>query len=303
MKKTVLLLSLLFLSLNAFAAEKPIKVVATTTFIADLMRKVGGEHVSVESIASPKFNIHFIQPTPNDVRKTSRADLFAFMGLDLEAWADPLLEAAGNPKLFRGGEHNLDLSSGITLLNVPSENITRAQGDMHLFGNPHYTMSPENVLIMANTVSLKLSEMDPAHAADYAKNKTDFEAKMRQKIEEWKSFRAAISGNEIFSQHKDIEYFSNFMGLKTEMFIEPKPGIPPTPKHLAKLEAYARDKNVHVIVMPSYYPRGNANKLAKKIGATVVVLVQNPGEIKGTEDIFDFYAHNVKAIVAALKSN
>ena len=174
MKKIILFLVFVLLAGNSFANEKPLKVVTSTTLFADVMRKIGGEHVQVESIASPKFNIHFIQPTPSDVRKTAHADLFVFAGLDIEAWADPLLEAAGNPKLFRGGERNLDLSEGVPLLKIPTGNITRAAGDLHLFGNPHYGMNPENVLTMIPHAVQKLSELDPAHAVDYQKKAADW---------------------------------------------------------------------------------------------------------------------------------
>ena len=301
MKKVFLLICALIFSLPAFASDKPLKIVTTTTLFADLMRKIGGEHVKVDSIASPKFNIHFIQPTPSDVRKTARADLFVFTGLDLEAWADPLLEAAGNPKLFRGAERNLDMSQGITLLRVPMGNITRAMGDMHLFGNPHYGMNPENVLIMIPHAAKKLIEIDPANAAAYQKNAADFEARLKIKIEEWKTMGAAAKGINIFSYHDEIAYFADFLGFHDIEYLEPKPGIPPTPKHLAKLENLAAEKNVKLITVATYFSRRNPEKLAAKIGGKALSILQSPGATKGTEDLFAFYDYNVKVITEALK--
>ncbi len=301
MKKIILFLIFVLLTGNSFAADKPLKVVAATTFSADLMRKIGGDLVKVEFVASPKFNIHFIQPTPSDVRKTAHADLFVFYGLDLEAWADPLLEAAGNPQLFRGGERNLDLSPGVKLLNIPTGNMTRAAGDLHLFGNPHYTLNPENALIMAENAAAKLSEIDPRHMANYRANADAFEIKLKQKITEWKMMSVPAAGKEVIAYHEDLAYLANFMGFKSEMFLEPKPGIPPTPQHLAQLTEYARKNHVNVIAVASYYPRGSVDKLAQKIGARVAVVIQSPGEIKGTEDIFSFYEHNVRALAEALR--
>lgn len=301
MKKIFLLFCMLVISMNTFAAEKTLKIVTSTTLFAELMRQIGGEHVKVESIASPKFNIHFIQPTPNDVRKTAHADLFVFAGLDLEAWVDPLLEAAGNPKLFRGGERNLDLSEGVSLLKVPTGNLTRAAGDLHLFGNPHYVTNPENARIMAQTVSKKLQTLDPGHAAEYAGNETEFVARLDLKIAEWKQICAHCSGKEVFSYHDDIVYLTNFLGIKEGQYLESKPGVPPAPKHLAELESYAQKNNVKVIATASYYSRGQAEKLAKRIHAKVAVIAQGSGEVNGTENIFDFYEYNVKTLAGALE--
>ena len=301
MKKIFLVVCALIFSTSVFAADKPLKVVSSTTLAAELMRKIGGEHVKVDSIASPKFNIHFIQPTPNHVRKTAHADLFVFYGLDLEAWADPLLAAAGNPKLFRGDERNLDLSVGIRLLKVPTGNLTRAAGDLHIWGNPHYAMNPENLLIMAETACAKLVEIDSVHAVDYRKNTDAFKSKLSQKISEWKIMSSVATGKEIISYHDDLTYLADFMGFENEMFLEPKPGIPPTPKHLAELEVYGHEHHVRAIAVASYQPRRSAEKLAKRIGAQVVAIAQSPGEIKGTENIFDFYEHNVRALSEVLK--
>lgn len=301
MKRFIIALAAAALFGPAAAEASPLKVVATTTTFAEIVRRIGGDRVEVKSIASPKFNIHFIQPRPSDVRKTANADLFVHGGLDLEAWVDPLLQAAGKPALFRGAPRNLDLSEGVRLLKIPDHHHTRAEGDIHLFGNPHYQMSPENARHAAGLIEAKLAELDPSNASAFAARRAEFERQMDAKIAEWKSLCASCVGKEVISFHDDFAYLADFLGLHSEKFLEPKPGVPPSPKHLAELEAYAREKGVRAIVLPSYYERGTADAFARRIGASVVLVGQNAGELPKTDMLEDFYATNVRSIAEALK--
>jgi zinc/manganese transport system substrate-binding protein len=292
---------LFFIQKITFASEGPLKIVATQTLFADIVKQIGKEKVEVKYIAQPKFNVHFIQPKPSDVRNVVKADLYVNAGLDLEAWSGPLLEAAGRPEFFSGAERNLDLSKGITILNAPTQPISRAQGDIHSFGNPHYNMNPENSRIMAETILEKLKEVDPKNASFYEENAKTFISRLEEKISEWKKLCANFKGQEIISYHEDIAYFADFLGLKAEQFIEPKPGIPPTPKHLEFLEEYVKANHIKAIVMPTYYPKDAAEKLAQRVGAKVVTICQNVGEISSTEDTFSFFDYNFKQISEALK--
>ncbi len=283
------------------AAQKKLEVVTTTTYFEALVKEIGQDKVSVKHVASPKFNVHFIEPKPSDIRNLAKADLYVFAGLDLEAWSDPLVEAAGKPEFFRGGPRSLDLSKGIRLLKVPTGVLSRALGDQHLFGNPHYQTNPENAKIIAQTILEKLKEIDPSNVSSYEKNAKNFLGKLDQKIQEWKALCAHCAGKEIYSYHEDIEYFVDFLQLKLEFFLEPKPGIPPTPRQLELLEAHAKSGEVKAIVMPSYYPKEMAEALAKRIDAPVVTIAQNPGEVPGTEDFFSFFDYNFKQIAEAIK--
>jgi zinc/manganese transport system substrate-binding protein len=291
-------MTLLFESASAGAA--PLKVVATTATFADIVRRVGGEAVEVKAVAPPKFNVHFIQPKPSDVREVARADLFVHAGLDLEAWADSLVEAAGKPGLFRGGAQNLDMSIGVRLLKVPSIEPSRAHGDMHLFGNPHHQMNPENARLYAAAIAAKLSEMDPAGAAGYEERRAGFERQLDAKLAEWKTLCAGCAGKEIFSFHDDIAYLADFLGLKAERFFEPMPGVPPTPRHLAELGDYAAKNGVRALVMATYYDRAAAEGFAARSGLKVVPIGQNAGEKPGTADFFSFHEANIRAIADAL---
>jgi len=281
--------------------EAKLNIVTTQAIFADLVREVGGDKVAVTAIANPKYNIHFIQPRPSDVRKVAKADLYFNGGLDLEAWSDPLLEAAGNPRLFRHAPGNADLSIGIRLLDIPDHIITRAEGDIHLFGNPHFHMNPENARVMIGTITEKLKEADSVNASYYETNAKKFLSKLDTKIADWKKLCADCRGKEVISYHEDIAYFADFLGLQAGEFLEPKPGIPPTPKHIRFLEDYAKAHHVKAIVLPTYYSRKEAEKLASRIGVNVVAICQGAGELPGTEGFFDFFDYNVKQIAEALK--
>ncbi len=288
-------------SLSNVYAKEQLQIVTTQTIFADLVKQIGQDKVSVKAVASPKYNIHFIQPKPSDVRAVSNADLYVNGGLDLEAWSDPFLEAAGKPQLFRNGEKNVDLSQGIRLLKIPDHPLSRAEGDMHIFGNPHFQMSPDNAKVMVHTILEKLKEADPANVSFYEQNAKSFLTKLDEKISEWKKLCAHCSGQEIINYHDDIEYFADFLGLKAEQFLEPKPGIPPTPKHLAFLEDYIKEHHVKAIVLPTYYSRAEAEKLANKIGIKAVTICQGVGELPGTDDFFSFFDYNFQQISGALQ--
>lgn len=288
-------------SMQALRAEEKLQIVTSTALFRDLVQKIGGEKVEAKHIASPKFNVHFVQPRPNDVKNTAKADLFVFAGLDLEAWVDPLLEAAGKPALFRGGTRNVDLSQNIYLLNPPISPLSREQGDLHLFGNPHYHMNPANLKIASGTLLQKLQEIDPMNASYYSANAESFRRQLDNKISEWQQLCAHCGGQEVISYHDDMAYLADFLGLQINQFIEPKPGVPPTPKHLQFLQKYVKENNVRAIVMPTYFPQKAAKVLADSVGAKVVTVCQNAGEVEGTEDLFEFFDHNIQQISVALR--
>jgi ABC-type Zn uptake system ZnuABC Zn-binding protein ZnuA len=290
----------LFAPAPAHADPPKLKVVTTTVLFEDLANKIGGERVEVKHVASPKFNVHFIQPKPSDVRNVSKADLFIFTGLDLEAWADPLLEAAGKRALFRGGERNVDLSRGIPLLKVPAR-LDRAEGDLHAYGNPHYTLNPEHLRPMAETLAADFKSADPTGAAEYDANLAKFLSELDSKLAEWRVMAAGLRGKEIVSYHDDIAYLADFAGLKADVFIEPKAGIPPTPKHLQYLEEYLPANGIKVITSPTFYSRATLEGLAKRTGAKAVTVLQNAGELPGTDDVFAFHEHNLRVLSEELK--
>ena len=281
------------------AADK-LKVVATLPTFADLAKTIGGDAVDVSSIASPQFNPHFIEPKPSDVLKVKRADLFIHAGLDLELWRGPLLDAAGNTRVFPGQQGELDLSQGITLLEVPTHGVSRSEGDIHIYGNPHYWVDPENSRIMAATIAEKLSMVDPAHAQEYHTRLQAFLARLDQQMAVWHTRLASFQGQELIGYHNEWPYLMRFAGLNMTQFLEPKPGIPPTPKQIEFLEQYMKEKRVRVIVQSTYFPLTAAQSLAKRTGAKIALLCQNVHEVKEASDYLAMTDYNVAQLVTAL---
>lgn len=291
---------LIFFSQNAFAQDK-LRVVTTLSTFADLVKQIGKDCVEVYAIAPGVFNPHFYEPKPSDVLNTQKADLFVHSGLDLELWRFPLVDAAGNPGIFPGGKRELVLSKGITLLEVPQRQPTRIQGDIHIYGNPHYWVDPRNGRIMALTIAAKLKELDPEHSDYYDKNLKEFLKKLDQKLIQWNTELRGINGKEVVAYHNEWIYLAEFAGLKLKQYLEPKPGIPPTPKHLAIISEYIKKNNIKAIIQPTYFPKNYADTLSKRMGIKTVILAHNVGETKEADNYFSFFDFNVQRLKEALK--
>lgn len=294
-----LLFFLTFFPHNALAQDK-LNVVTTLSTFADLVRQIGGDFVEVYAISPGVFNPHFYEPKPSGVLKTRNADLFVHAGLDLELWRYLLLEAAGNPNIFPGGKNELDLSRGIALLEVPSEQPTRLQGDVHIYGNPHYWVNPRNGRIMALSIADKLKEFDPGHIDYYDKNLKKFLGKLDEKIIQWDTELRGIRGKEVIAYHNEWIYLAEFAGLKLKQYLEPKPGIPPTPKHMASIEEYIQKNNIPALIQPTYFPKSYADGLSKRVDIKIVILAQNVGEIKEVSDYFSLVDFNLRGLKEAL---
>jgi len=200
-----------------------------------------------------------------------------------------------------GAAKELDLSQGIPLLEVPDHTVSRSEGDIHLFGNPHYWTDPENGRKMAKLIADKLSAIDPKNAADYGKNYTEFSAQLDKKITEWQTKIKPFAGQELIGYHNEWPYLMKFLGLKMDNFLEPKPGIPPTPQHTDQLEKYMTEKHIKGIVQSSYFPAKAADALAQHTGAKVVVLCQAVGENASASDYIAMLDYDVNQLVQALQ--
>ena len=301
MKKRAILVSLVIALLPAqLGAEAKIKVVTTLAAYADIAAKVGGDLIEARSIAAARFDPHYIEPRPSDVLRVKRADLFVHSGLDLEAWRDPLLDAAGRAEVRRGGSRELDLSLGIRLLEVPTGQLSRAEGDIHLYGNPHYWLNPENGLIIARALAAKLAQIDSAHAAAYAHNARVFCGILEKKIAAWRAALAPYAGRELVGHHDGWAYLVDFAGLRMPYYLEPKAGIPPTPRHLEKIISIVRERNLAGVVRASFDPPQGAEVIAEKTGARIAVLVSNPGEIAGVDEYVGMFDFNVRQLIGVL---
>jgi len=287
---------------NADSIELPIKVCTTLSSYADIAKTIGGDRVEASSVASPRFNPHFIEARPSDVLKIKRADLFIHSGLDLEAWRGPLLDAVAKSEFREGGAKQIDLSEGIALLEVPSGQVSRAEGDIHMFGNPHYWPDPRNGIIIAKHIAAKLIEIDPAGAAEYTKNLNSFMDALNAKIQSWSEALKPYAGKEVIGYHNEWPYLMAFAKLSMTQFVEPKPGIPPGPQHLAELETFIKAKSVKVLIQASYFPKEAGDYLHDKTGITVLSLCQNVGELPECGNYIAMIDYDLNQIVKAFKS-
>lgn len=289
------------LASNSFAAEK-IRAVATTTYLADLLRQVAGDQVEVHAIASPKRDIHFYHPTPKDVLKVKKAQILVHSGLDLETWRDPLLQAAGNPRFLGSGEFAIDVSTGIQLLEIPTT-VSRAEGDIHLYGNPHYWLDPENAETMANNIAEGLAKAYPEHADFFRKNAHEFGQKVDRRLQEWEKRLAPYRGIAVVQYHRSWPYFAKRFDLKIIGELEPKPGIPPTAKHLAKLKRAMKEQHVKAIIKETFQESRTPQKISDELKIPVVTLAQAVDEVKEAKDYISMMEYNVSALENALSKS
>lgn len=280
---------------------KPLQVVATLPVFADLAKTIGGESIQVETIASPRFDPHFIEPRPSDVRHVRQADALVHAGLDLEAWRGPLLDAAGNTRVMAGQPGDIDLSQGIPLLEVPGRTPSRSEGDIHLYGNPHYWVDPNNGKRMAQTIAEGLCALDAAHCEAFRGNLAAFLQRLDAAIPDWQQRMRPFAGQELVAYHNAWPYLMAFAGLRTSEFLEPKPGIPPTPRHLKEVEQAIQARGIRAIVQPSYAPPQAAAAVARRTGAKVVALAQNVGEVPQATDYISLMDYDVRALEAGLR--
>ena len=199
-----------------------------------------------------------------------------------------------------GGSKELDLSQGIALLEVPTRPLSRAEGDIHLYGNPHYWLNPEHARTMAQTIFEKLRAMDPAHQDAYQRNLQAFLQQLDQKIPEWRAKIAPHQGREVVGYHREFMYLMDFAGLTMQQFLEPKPGIPPTPQQVQFIERYIKEHRIPTIVQATYFPQQTANAIAKRTGVKVVLLCQNVRELPACSDYLAMMDYNVSQLVDAL---
>jgi len=285
---TLFALLVLGIALVPRAAAAKVNVVTSIETIADLARKGGGVRVEVKSLSRGYMDPHFVEPKPSLVIDLNRADLLVHVGLELEVgWLPPLVLGARNAKIQLGQPGNLDASVGIPILDVPQTKIDRSMGDIHPQGNPHYWVPPGNALIIAREIAERLKAIDPAGAAGYEARLAKFDAELARHRGEWEKRAAALRGTKVVTYHKSWSYVSSWLGLQEVGDVEPKPGIPAPPSHIAQLIGLMRRENVKLILMESFYPRNTVDLVADKAGARAVVLPSDVGATPAIKDYFD----------------
>ena len=300
MKKLVLSV-LFFFTVGALPATATVRVVSTIQDFASIADSVGGKRVETFSLSRGYQDPHFVEPKPSFILKLSRADLLIVAGLDLEVgYLPPLLDQSRNAKVRPGGPGYLDASIGCDILERPAGVVTRAMGDVHPFGNPHYWLDPNNGRVIARAIAAKLSAIDPSGAAEYGSNLAAFEARLAEAEKRWEAALAPYAGTELVTYHNSWPNFLKRFRLKAAGYIEPKPGIPPSPAHTVELINLMNARKVPVILMEPYFDERSPRSVAQKTGATLLRFVPSVGGVPQAKDYIALFDYDVKMLADAL---
>ncbi|MCS3919605.1 metal ABC transporter substrate-binding protein [Fervidibacter sacchari] len=306
MKRILLWLTIALVALMlaiAPGAARKVRVVATTNDLKWAVEQIGGKNVEVVALMHPLQNPHTVQPRPSFIVHLNRADLLVRIGLDYEEiWLPPLVEESRNPKIRRGGVGDVDVSIGIPLLEIPQGRVTREQGEVHIFGNPHYWLDPENMKIIARNIAEGLKRVDPSNANEYDRNLKRLERLMDDLLDETLKLAATLRGEKFVAYHTTWSYLANRYGFRIIGYLEPKPGIPPSASHLADLIVRMRQEKVKVIIKEPFYENRIPNMVAQRTGAKVVEICPTIGGESGTETYPKLIRHILTKLVNAVQS-
>ena len=301
MKKRTVIIILLLAGSFALATAGTIKVVTTTTDLKSITELIGGNKVSVSSIATGYQNPHFVDPKPSYIINLSNADMFVTLGLDLEiGWSPQLLASSRNTKIQKGSTGYVDASLGIGLYQVPTS-ANRGEGDIHIFGNPHYWLDPLNGKVIARNIANGLERIDPSNKPFYENNLQAFFNNIDVKMREWQAEMAPFKGSKLIAYHNEWVYFETRFGLKIVDFMEPKPGIPPTPSQLVKVIGEVKSDNIKVIISSPYFSTSSADVVAKQTGVKVLTLATSVGAFPSIKSYFDVFDYDIKQLTSVLK--
>jgi ABC-type Zn uptake system ZnuABC Zn-binding protein ZnuA len=303
-RRISLLLVAGLLALAPRLAQAQLKVVTSTTDLYDIAKSVGGDRINATHIGEGYQDPHFIEAKPSFVLQLRNADVWAFVGLDLEiGWMPLLLDGARNPKIRPGGSGYVDASKAIKVLDTPQGNVDRSMGDVHPLGNPHYWLDPENGRRIARMFKAKFTELDPKNAAAYDANERAFEARLNAAEKDWAGDIAKIRGKPVVAWHTSWRYFAEYNGMNIVAFIEPKPGVPPSPAHLYTVIQTVKRTGAKAIVMEPFYDRKVADLVARQTGIKVLLLPPSVGGIRGApvNDYVSLMKYDVAQLAAAVQ--
>jgi zinc/manganese transport system substrate-binding protein len=303
MKRTTLALALLVL-LGAGSAPVFAKVQVVTTLqdLASLTDAVGGDRVETFALVKGYQDPHFVDAKPSFILKLSRADLLIAAGLELEiGYLPPLIDQSRNEKIHPGSPGYLDASAGCEILNRPTQQVTRAMGDVHPYGNPHYWTDPENGRIIARAIAARLTELDPQGRETYAARLAAFERRLNEKEKEWAAKMAPYSGAKIVTFHDSWPNFARRYGLVIAGHVEPKPGIPPSPTHTLEIINLITSDKIPLILVEPYFDLKTPKFIAAKTGAAVLSFYPSVGGVPAIKDYFGLFDYDIDAFVSAMK--
>ena len=287
----------------AAPAGATLSVVTTTEDLASIAREVGGDKIKVESLSRGYQDPHFVEAKPSLMFKLNKADLLIAVGRELEiGWLPPLITQSRNAKIQPGGAGYLDASLTARILDIPTGQITRAMGDVHPQGNPHYWLDPDNGNRIAKAIERKLAAMDAANAAYYAQREADFERRLTAADKGWQAQMAPYKGLKTVTYHRSWPNFTEHFGLEVMGYVEPRPGIPPSPSHTFDLIKAMKAQNVKIILVEPYFDLKTPNSIARETGAKVLVLPPSVGGVPEVTDYVKLFDYDIRLLVDAIKS-
>jgi ABC-type Zn uptake system ZnuABC Zn-binding protein ZnuA len=302
MKKRMLVGILAALAAVPSAAFGAVKVITTTEDLASIVREIGGDKVTVEALAKGYQDPHFVEAKPSFIVKLHGADLLVLVGKELEmAWLPPLITQSRNGKIQPGSAGYLDASQNVRILDIPTGQITRAMGDVHPQGNPHYWLEPANGRRIAQSIQKKLTEMSPGDAAYFAQRYADFSARLTEAEKRWQSLMAPYKGLKIVTYHRSWPNFADAFGLEVVGYVEPKPGIPPSPAHQLALTEEMKRQKIKLILVEPYFDLRTPNKIGQDTGAEVLVMPPSVGGVKETTDYIKLFDYDIDLLLSAIK--
>lgn len=298
---------MIFIGLLATSArgDGKVRIVTTLPDLQYIAEQIGGDAVEATAIAKGYQDPHFVDAKPSFVLKLKQADIFVQVGLDLEiGWVPPLLETARNSKIYFGGDGYVDASRGVSLLEIPKGNVAqlRAEGDIHIFGNPHYWLDPRNGKIVAQNICEKLKQLRPESSDMFTRNLQHFDARIDSAYQVWQQKFASYQGRKIIAYHNSWPYFEQAFDIKVAAFIEPKPGIPPTPSQIVSVIKTMQEENIKVVIISPYYDDKAAQSIAGRTDGKVVAIASSVGAYPAIKTYFDLFDYNINALVKAFES-
>ena len=279
-----------------------LRVVATTEDLASLAREVGGDKVVVVGLAKGYQDPHFVDPKPSFILEVSRADLLVVVGRELEiGWLPPLVSSSRNAKIHEGSNGYLDASQNVKILEIPTGQLTRAMGDVHSQGNPHYWLEPGNGRRIAQAIRDTLSTISPNDKDYFAQRYADFDQRLAAAEKRWDAAMAPYKGTKLVTYHRSWPNFMERFGLDVIGYVEPKPGIPPSPSHTLEVIEDMKRQGAKLIVVEPYFDLKTPQAIANQVGGKVLVLAPSVGGVKEATDYIKLFDYNVNMLAGALK--
>jgi len=283
-------------------AQGKVNVITTTEDLASIAREVGGDRVTVESISRGYQDPHFVEAKPSFILKLQKADVLVTVGREMEiGWLPPLIQQSRNAKVQVGANGYVDASAQARILDIPQGQITRAMGDVHPQGNPHYWLDPENGKVVAKEIAEKLSQLRPNDRAFFEQRLNAFVMRLSDAEKRWAAMMAPYKGTQVVTYHRSFPNFAERFGLEVIGYVEPRPGIPPSPQHTLDLINEMKKQNVKLVLVEPYFDLKTPNSIGRATGAEVLVMPPSVGGVKDVTDYFTLFDYDINLLIGALK--